>query len=65
MSGGGPGEERAGPPGEAARGGGGQQRSTQRSPGLPLRGPGLRPAGEADGDVDVVDVVDVGQPRAI
>lgn len=46
MSGGGAGEERSGPAREAARGGGGEQCPAQRTQGLPLRGPGLRPAGE-------------------
>lgn len=46
MSGGGAGEERSGPAGETTRGGGGEQCSAQRTQGLSVRGPGLRPAGE-------------------
>lgn len=46
VPGGGSVEERPGAAGQTARGGGGQQQSAQRTQSFPLRGPGLRPAGE-------------------
>ncbi len=48
MPGGGAGEERSGPAGEAARSGGGEQCSAQRTQGLSVWGPGLRPGGEKE-----------------